>query len=98
MGAARPQNPQFAPYGAYLSSKDQIELDCRGRRARRTYSSDHPQPMGQGALLHSEYGPMSWNDALPGTILGRVVDIACKTADADGAWRPGALRKWAVHP
>lgn len=71
------RGPQFAPHGAYLSSKDQIEVDCRGRRVRRAYSSDHPQPMGQGALLHFEYGPLSWNDALPGSILGRVADIVC---------------------
>ncbi len=71
------RQPQMAPHGAVLSSKDQLEVDCRGRRVRRAYASDHPQPMGRGAALRYEYGPMSWNDALPGTIMSRVVDIAC---------------------
>jgi hypothetical protein len=63
--------------GPYLSSKDQIEVDCRGRRIRRIYSSDHPQHMGEGKFVHSEHGPMSWNNASPNTIVKRIVDVAC---------------------
>lgn len=63
--------------GPYLSSKDQIEVDCRGRRIRRIYSSDHPQRMGEGKFVHSEHGPMSWNDVSPGTVIKRIADIAC---------------------
>ncbi|WP_394788093.1 surface-adhesin E family protein [Rhodoferax sp.] len=63
--------------GTYLSSKDQIEIDCAGQRVRRLYSSDHPQHMGEGELVHSEHGPMSWNDASPNTIVKRIVDVAC---------------------
>jgi hypothetical protein len=63
--------------GPYLSSKDEIEVDCRGRRIRRIYSSDHPQAMGEGKFVHSEHGPMSWNDASPNTIISRIVDVAC---------------------
>jgi hypothetical protein len=63
--------------GPYLSSKDQIEVDCRRMRIRRVYSSDHPQPMGGGNFVHSEHGPMSWNDASPNTIIKRIVDVAC---------------------
>jgi len=61
----------------YLSSKDEIEVDCTGRRVRRIYSSDHPQHMGRGNFVYSEHGPMSWNKAAPKTILRRIVDIAC---------------------
>lgn len=61
----------------YLSSKDEIEVDCSGRRIRRMYSSDHPQHMGNGKMVYSEHGPMSWNDASPKTIVKRIVDIAC---------------------
>lgn len=65
------------PSGTYLSSKDQIEVDCPGRRIRRIYSSDHPQAMGAGTFVYSEHGPMSWNDAPPNTIVSRIVNVAC---------------------
>lgn len=68
---------QHGGSGPYLSSKDQIEVDCDGRRIRRIFSSDHPQHMGQGKPVHSEHGPMSWNYASAGTIVKRIVDIAC---------------------
>jgi hypothetical protein len=68
---------RHGPAGPYLSSKDQIEVDCAGRRIRRMYSSDHPQAMGAGKLVHYEHGPMSWNFATPHTIASRMVDIAC---------------------
>ncbi len=61
----------------YLSSKDQIEVDCNERRIRRIFSSDHPRHMGEGQPVHSEHGPMSWNYATPKTIVKRIVDIAC---------------------
>ncbi len=59
------------------SSKDQIEVDCVGRRIRRIFTSDHPRPMGKGPMLHSEHGPMSWNEAPPNSTVGRIVNIAC---------------------
>lgn len=68
---------QYSESGPYLSSKDQIEVDCNGRRIRRIYSSDHPKHMGEGKFVHSEHGPMSWNDASRGTVIQRIVDIAC---------------------
>lgn len=70
-------SPQFGDGGPYLSSKDQIEVDCQGRQIRRMYSSDHPQHMGEGKFVHSEHGPMSWNYAAPNTLVKRIVDIAC---------------------
>ena len=69
--------PQVGAGGPFASSKDQIEIDCAGRRVRRIYSSDHPQAMGQGKMVHSEHGPMSWNLASPNTIVKRIVDMAC---------------------
>jgi predicted thioesterase len=68
---------QFAGAGAYLSSIDEIEVDCERQRIRRLYSSDHPQHMGEGKFVNSEHGPMSWNAVVPGTIVQRIVDIAC---------------------
>jgi hypothetical protein len=65
------------PGGVYVSSKDQIEVDCAGRRIRRLYSSDHPQPMGAGKAVHFEHGPMSWNFATPNSIASRMVNVAC---------------------
>lgn len=68
---------RIGPYGPYLSSKDQLEIDCAARRVRRIYSSDHAQAMGQGEPVRFEHGPMSWNRTVPGTIMARVVEIAC---------------------
>lgn len=61
------------------SSKDQIEIDCASLRVRRIYSSDHLRPMGEGAMVHSEHGPMSWNNATANSTMRRIVDIACAT-------------------
>ncbi|MBL8339385.1 MAG: hypothetical protein JNM97_21635 [Rhodoferax sp.] len=68
---------RFGTGGPYWSSRDQIEIDCRARRVRRIYASDHPKPMGEGKFVASEHGPMSWNDAQPRSIMGRVVELAC---------------------
>jgi len=68
---------RFGNGGPYLSSKDQIEIDCQGRRVRRIYASDHPKAMGEGRFVASEHGPMSWNDAQPRSVMARVVDLAC---------------------
>lgn len=68
---------RVGPHGPYLSSKEQFEIDCPGRRLRRIYASDHPQAMGEGKLVHSEHGPMSWNHAQPNTVTARIVDVAC---------------------
>lgn len=62
---------------AVRSSKDQIEIDCAARRVRRIFSSDHGRRMGEGPMLHSEHGPMSWNAASPNTPVSRIVDVAC---------------------
>lgn len=70
-------SPQYDGTVLTLSSKDQIEVDCNGRRIRRIFSSSHPQRMGEGEPVHSEHGPMSWNDASPNTLAKRIVDIAC---------------------
>lgn len=71
-------SPRYAEFGRYMSSKDQIEVDCAGRRIRRIYSSDQSQPMGLGRQVHYEHGPMSWNNATPNTIVSRMVDVACR--------------------
>jgi hypothetical protein len=68
---------QLGENGAFLSSKDQIELDCGRQRIRRIYSSDHPKHMGVGPFVHSEHGPMSWNAVMPNTVLKRIFDFVC---------------------
>jgi hypothetical protein len=68
---------QYSDGGSYLSSKDQIEVDCGQSRIRRIYSSDHPQHMGGGKFVHSEHGPMSWNAISPKTIIKRITTVAC---------------------
>ena len=75
-------SPRVGAAGPYLSSRDQVEVDCRGWRVRRIYSSDHPKTMGEGRFFHSEHGPMSWNAATPSSVMGRAVELAC--VDAKG--------------
>ena len=62
---------------AVRSSKDQIEIDCAVRRVRRIFSSDHGRRMGEGPMLHSEHGPMSWNAVALNTPISRIADVAC---------------------
>ncbi len=69
---------QHGPGGPYMSSRDQLEVDCPGRRIRRHYASDHAQAMGEGRQVHFEHGPMSWNFATPNSIASRMVNIACR--------------------
>jgi hypothetical protein len=69
--------PQFDGSVNYLSSKDQIEVDCYNQRVRRIYTSNHPQSMGGGDFVSSEHGPMSWNDVTGDSIIRRAIDIAC---------------------
>lgn len=71
------RNLQLGQALLVMSSKDQIEVDCVGRRVRRVFSSDHPRHMGKGRATHSEHGPMSWNAASPNTTISRIVDITC---------------------
>ena len=61
----------------YRSTRDEFEVDCGAKRIRRGYTADHAQGMGKGAVVHSEYGPLSWNFAPPNTVLRRIVDVAC---------------------
>lgn len=68
---------RFGKQGAYLSSKDQLEIDCQQRRIRLLYSSDHPKAMGEGQFIDSNHGPMSWNAVDPRSTLNRVVSFAC---------------------
>lgn len=69
--------PRSGAAGGYLSSRDQFEVDCPGRRIRRLYSADHAQAMGGGPAVRSEHGPMSWNHVTPNTIVSRIADVAC---------------------
>lgn len=68
---------RYGKQGAYQSSKDQMEIDCQQRRIRLLYSSDHPKAMGEGQFIHSNHGPMSWNDVDPRSTLNRIVSFAC---------------------
>jgi hypothetical protein len=70
-------SPRMAPEGQYRSSKDQLEINCRARRVRLIYSSDHPDLKGEGKQVHFEHGPMSWNDVAQNPVFDRIVNIAC---------------------
>ena len=69
--------PRMAPEGRYRSSKDQLEIDCKGRRARLIYTSDHPDLRGEGKQVHFQHGPMSWNDVAQNPVFARILNIAC---------------------
>lgn len=70
-------SPRMAPEGQYRSSKDRLEIDCKGRRVRLIYTSDHSNPMGEGKQVHFQHGPMSWNDVAQNPVFLRIVNIAC---------------------
>lgn len=70
-------SPRMAPEGRYRSSKDQLEIDCKGRRVRLIYTSDHPDLLGEGKQVHFQHGPMSWNDVAQNPVFSRIVNIAC---------------------
>lgn len=71
-------SPRMSPEGRrYRSSKDQLEIDCRGRRVRLIYSSHHPDVDGEEKQVHFDHGPMSWNDVAQNPVFGRIVNIAC---------------------
>ena len=70
-------SPRMAPEGRYRSSKDQLEIDCKGRRARLIYTSDHPDLRGEGKQVHFQHGPMSWNDVAQNPVFARILNIAC---------------------
>lgn len=70
-------SPRMAPQGRYRSSKDQLEIDCKGRRARLIYTSDHPDLRGEGKQVHFQHGPMSWNDVAQNPVFSRILNIAC---------------------
>ena len=70
-------SPRMAPEGLYRSSKDQLEIDCKGRRVRLIYTSDHPDLLGEGKQVHFQHGPMRWNDVAQNPVFSRIVNIAC---------------------
>jgi hypothetical protein len=70
-------SPQFDGKANYLSSKDEIEVDCGNDRVRLLHASHHPLAMGAGPLVSSEHGPMSWNAVAGDSAIRRAVDIAC---------------------
>ena len=70
-------SPRMVPEGRYRSSKDQLEIDCKGRRVRLIYTSDHPDLLGEGKQVHFQHGPMSWNDVAQNPVFLRIVNIAC---------------------
>ncbi len=70
-------SPRMAPEGRYRSSKDQLEIDCKGRRIRLIYTSHHPDLLGEGQQVHFQHGPMSWNDVAQNPVFLRIVNIAC---------------------
>ena len=70
-------SPRMAPDGQYRSSKDQLEIDCKRRRVRLIYTSDHPSRMGEGEPVNFHHGPMSWNDVAQHPVFLRIVNIAC---------------------
>jgi|GEM_PF-1947979 len=80
---------RYGKNGAYQSSKDQMEVDCRQRRIRLLYSSDHPKAMGEGRFIDSNHGPMSWND----------VDLMERcAAHADAVHGAAVSRPWRGRP
>jgi hypothetical protein len=68
--------------GYFLSTKDELEIDCASRYFRRILTSDYSGQMGKGKVVRSEQGSMSWNAVTPDSVIQRMVDLACQQAKA----------------
>ncbi|HTE15405.1 MAG TPA: surface-adhesin E family protein [Burkholderiales bacterium] len=61
----------------YLSSKNQVEYDCKNRLRRTLYFSWNAENMGAGASIYRRDTPSEWKPVLPGTIAEILWNIAC---------------------
>jgi hypothetical protein len=68
--------------GYFLSTKDELEINCASGYFRRIQTSDYSGQMGKGKLVRSEQGSMSWNAVTPDSVIQRMVGLACPQAKA----------------
>lgn len=63
--------------GAYISSIDQSEYDCRGERARTVYFTNHSGRMGDGEVAYTSNTPLDWTPISPGSLRESLWKLAC---------------------
>lgn len=62
----------------YLSSKSQIEYDCKEERTRMLAFSTHSENMGGGKTVQTDADPDKWKPVAPGSIGETLWKFACK--------------------
>jgi hypothetical protein len=62
---------------AYLSSKNQVEYDCKHQRRRTLYFSWNSENMGAGKAIYRRDEPSEWKPVVPGTIAAILLKLAC---------------------
>jgi hypothetical protein len=62
----------------YLSTRAQLEYDCKEERMRGVAVSFHSKNMARGELVHSDLDPGSWGPVPPGTVNDALWKIACR--------------------
>jgi hypothetical protein len=66
-----PSSPQF------LSTRAQLEFDCKGEKVRTLYTSSYSGSMAEGNRLYSNTDPSVWEPIPPGTIEEALSKRAC---------------------
>lgn len=61
----------------FLSSKSQVEFDCRKKRRRTLYFSWHSGNMGEGEIIISNSNRDKWAPVLRGTVREALWKFAC---------------------
>ena len=62
---------------AYMSSKEQMEFDCKDEQSRALYRSFHSENMGAGETVHISPDPMQWEPIVPESIREVLWKLAC---------------------
>jgi Surface-adhesin protein E len=63
---------------AYLSSKSQVEFDCKESQARRLVYSLYARHMAKGRVIYTGKNIQEWRPVSPGSPMGDYLEIACK--------------------
>lgn len=61
----------------FFSSKDQSEYDCKNKRMRLLFFSNHSKNMGSGDVVYFSKPTLEWTPIPPDSFLERLWRVAC---------------------
>ena len=67
----------FTEAPPYLSTKDQLDIDCANQQIRLLQRLDYPFHMGKGAPVRSAQGQDQWNAIPRETVIAHIAGVAC---------------------